>query len=72
MKKKVGKELSKDLKSNDATDKGGSIMKKALDKAISKGGKTPQSPPEAPIKKQSKKKISPKKTSSKGIKNMKK
>jgi len=47
-------------------------MKKALDKAISKGGEKPKNKPIVPLKKHKKKKSSPKKTSSKGIKNMKK
>lgn len=47
-------------------------MKKALNKAISKGGEMPQDLPKMPFKKHSRKKASPKKTSSKGINNMKK
>jgi hypothetical protein len=48
-------------------------MKKALDKAISKGGQVPKNEPLKSTKKQPKhKKASPKKTASKGIENMKK
>jgi hypothetical protein len=73
VKKKVKPDVSKEVKSDDATNKGGSIMKKALNKAISKGGEVPKSEPEKPIDNQPKdKKASPKKTASKGIENMKK
>ena len=47
-------------------------MKKALNKAISKGGEVPKTQPQVPVKKPAKKKRSPKNTASKGIRNMKK
>ena len=47
-------------------------MKKALDKAISKGGKVPEPSPKTTVKKDPKSKSSPKQTSDKGFQNMKK